>query len=242
MTINNLGALRLLFTDKTDGNMSSSVGDTTDYLLSREQLLSQLPKRRNIYLSALHTEHVCNATIEKPDSVIELGFEAYRCDAIFADLQQANIWLMPGDCIPLIMYCQRSSTVGMIHISRKTIDTPLLQKCIQKYQKQLGIELQDIRIHVGPSIRREHYRFPKNIASQLFDSRWQDFLHDDNDDFVQVDLLKRTIHDLTMLNIKDSDVSIDVTDSGSGLHFSQSRAYYDSSCEGRNAAILYIDK
>lgn len=235
-----LGQLTLLCTDKSFGNMSSNVGDTSNHVQNRHNVLKQLPsEKRNVGITALHADKVVNAAVTPPDDNVQLGLEFYECDALLADTKNTNIWILPADCIPLILYTATSTVCGVVHISRKTIETDLLKTSIYEFSQAYSILPEDIKVHLGPGVHKEHYEFPADTARDLFGPSWQPFLSKTSRGDVEVDLQGRTLSELHLLGVNQKRITFDTIDTANGMYFSQSRGRQDPQLQGRNAAIVF---
>lgn len=241
--LSKLEELVFLYTDKSFGNMSSNVGDTSNNIQNRSKVLNQLPPgKRNVCITALHTDKIINADTVPPDDNAQPGLELYKCDALFADTKNANIWILPADCIPLILYTAGNTACGLVHISRKTIETELLKKSLAEFTQLYQIPFESVKVHLGPGVHKEHYIFPADTAKDLFGQNWQPFLYKTDDGDVYVDLQRRTLSELELLGVTKQEITTDQSDTANGRYFSQSKGREDSQLQGRNAAIVFTTR
>lgn len=240
MNITNIGKLSFFYSDKSHGNMSSEVGDTSDCIANRQSIIEQLPKnKRNVYIKSLHTNKIINAETAEPEGMTAPSLETYSCDAIYFDASSTTAWLLPADCMPAVFYTPDSTNCMMLHISRKTIDMNLINDSLDKFLKWSGEDIENVLVFCGPHIRKQSYVFARHIADDLFDDRWSKFISAQKSGTVSVDLLSRTKYEFKKIGINPNNIQIDPNDTGNGNYFSNSASRRDPSIAGRNAAIVF---
>lgn len=235
-----LGDNSFVFTDRSHGNMSLQVGDTSQALDNRNQILRTLPKgRRNVAIRSQHAANVQCSDRDQPTDIDTLGFEYFDCDALIVNPQTTSAWIFPADCICLVLYSDASPYACLVHISRVTLESKLLENAVKEYMKYCGIHVRSIRAFLSPHVQAISYVFPDNIYKKLFDHSWDKYINILPNNTVSIDLTKRTLTELNNLGISSTKIKKSPINTANGNYYSQSRGHDIEHLRGRNAAILY---
>lgn len=229
--------LSLIFTGIKDGNMSESFGDDNQVHANRKRITKILPSLQNASISAEHGSRICDIEHDNP-SLKKSSLNFYACDGLFGDIDKCNLWLLPADCIPLVIFSEKSRFCGLVHISRLNVATELIRKSVNYYLQKSKLSLDDLKVYFGPSISYDSYVFKPEIVKDYFDKTWTDFL-DLRPDGVHIDLVGKAIDMLKKSGIKTSQIQFSNIDTASGEYFSNSLGRKFAKYNGRNSAIIY---
>ena len=229
--------LSLIFTGIKDGNMSESFGDDNQVHANRKRITKILPSLQNASISAEHSSRICDIEHDNP-SLKKSSLNFYACDGLFGDIDKCNLWLLPADCIPLVIFSDKSRFCGLVHVSRLNVGTELIKKSINYCLKKTNLSFGDLKVYFGPSISYDSYAFKPEVAKDYFDKSWTSFL-DLRPDGVHVDLVGMAIDMLKSSDIKTSQMQFSNIDTASGEYFSNSLGRKSDKYNGRNSAVVY---
>lgn len=235
-----LGDNSFVFTNRSHGNMSLQVGDTSQALDNRKQILRSLPKgKRNVAIRSQHATNILCSEEDQPTDIDTLGFEYYDCDALIVNTQTSSAWIFPADCICLVLYSDKSPYACLVHLSRVTLESKLLENAVMRYLKFCEINVSNIRVYLSPHVQASSYIFPDTMYKKIFDHSWDTYISNLPNNTVSVDLTKRTLAELNNLGILSTKIKKSHINTANGDYFSQSRGHDLEHLRGRNAAILY---
>ena len=99
--------------------------------------------------------------------------------------------LLTGDCLPIVIADTQSGVLALAHGSRKSIGAGIIPAVLQR-MVDMGARPENMRVSVGPSIHKESYLFSPDkldaLATEMQDRQWDDFLPEDDDGSVHVDV------------------------------------------------------
>ncbi len=87
------------------------------------------------------------------------------------------------------MYDKNKEVLVLLHGSMFNIDNRILEKIILQMKSSFNTNPKDILVYIGPSIRKESYKYDKNIFSKLTDnSEIRKTLTKDSDSVYRIDI------------------------------------------------------
>lgn len=170
------------FSTRSDGNMAFRRGDPTIAERNRRNFVANLGLDYEAmrFVRPTHSNAVALARTQDGTSsmysqvpVLECDLPGYPsgCDGLVACGCSYAIAVPTGDCIPLLLWSQKSLFYGILHLglinlANNTIGclTPIFEEC--------GVNSEDVCFMLGPSIDEEHYELEssglwKGLATQI---------------------------------------------------------------------------
>ncbi|HHG83372.1 MAG TPA: hypothetical protein ENJ82_01380 [Bacteroidetes bacterium] len=183
----NLG-FRVGYSTIADGNMSYTYGPKNEVLANRKAFFDRehLPVNRLIPFITDHQEVITDLESYAFDDGPLSGKLKLTTDVIIT--QQPNVGILLGfaDCVPFVVYDSRQHLLAFAHIGWRSMAQRLTTKLLAHLQKKYGSQPQDLIAVIGPSIKKESYRFRDPIQAQ--NPAWEPYLHQEAGGRTAIDL------------------------------------------------------
>jgi YfiH family protein len=89
--------------------------------------------------------------------------EIKNCDALITNEKNLPIMVTVADCIPVLIYDEKKEVIAVVHSGRAGCFKHIVKKTIQKMEQQFSSNLKDIKVHLGPSIKKCCYEVGQEI-------------------------------------------------------------------------------
>ncbi len=153
------------------------------------------------------------AGIFKPDDYIQ-------ADALVTAEKNLFLFLLTGDCLPVIFYDPRKEVVALAHLSRFNAPTVFLEKIV-KTISGLGGNAEDTLVGIGPAIHKESYRFFKEeVEAKL--PNWRELgvlIEETPDGKLAVDPIGYVVEKLVSLGVRGENIEESEIDTAKDLNF-----------------------
>ncbi len=217
-----------------DGNMSVNWGDEEIVSSNREQFLQKL---------GIKIEDCVKASLLSGTEIWVVGNEdkgkMFECDALVTTEKGLPLWMVVGDCLPVVIYDPVIYVVALVHLGWRGVDGKLVNKVI-KLLSGLGSQTKDLEIWIGPGIRRESYIWEPEVVVQKDDPLWMPFLENRNG-MTHIDLLGYVKTQLIDSGVRSENIEDSGIDTGSDPnYFSHYRSIRTGQPEGRFAVVAIL--
>jgi len=170
----------------SDGNMSLKYGDPVTVKNNRERFFEKLGINSEdlVTLSLLGGTNVTTVTSQDKGRMLE-------ADAAIAEEAGVGLFMVVGDCFPVIMFDPIKNILALAHCGRSGIEGNIVNRVIERLSCQ-GIDTKDLMVKIGPGIKKESYRFPKEDLDKRIssgDNMWKPYLQVDENDWTMIDLV-----------------------------------------------------
>lgn len=160
-------------------------------------------------------------------------------DVLITQEKSLALLLLTADCQAVSFYDPNTNTIALAHISRATLILQLPQKTVHFLEDQFGADPKNLLVHIGPSIRKESYRFPlplENESPLLLPFTTKE------DRVASIDLIEANLHQLTATGVMRENISIAPEDTArTEKYFSHYRAVHTNTPdEARMATVLMV--
>ncbi len=147
-----------VITGKAMGNMSYSHGEDAKVFANRGKVYERMGlDRTNAYhMWAQHGREM--RIVEKKKGGIE------KCDALFTETPGIALQVALADCYAVIIFDPRREELGLIHLSRKNVQSDLTERMVATFSGNK----QDLQVAVAPGIDTCCYKF--NIIEAVRES------------------------------------------------------------------------
>jgi YfiH family protein len=194
------------FTDRYGGvssppydslNLALHVGDKPESVIKNRSIIQNRFNIKNIvWMDQVHKDRV--ETISSPHSE-----PIPACDAIITNKPNIALAVMVADCIPILMFDQKSGTISAIHAGRNGTFLEIAPKTIMKMQKEFNCNPSDIFVVMGPSIHSCCYEVSNEISTIVKNSFGKEYINDQ-----MLDLQKLNYDQLIEANICKDHIKI----------------------------------
>lgn len=231
--------IKYAISDVSDGNMSYVWGNYEKVLKNRKTFLS----RNNFDINCVINMHINNAekVVVVNENDIGRGMynvdDAIQADGIMTNNKDVGLLLAIGDCSPVILYDDTTSTLGLIHINRK--NASIAKVAVELAILRFGSKANNLKIFIGPSIQKESFKIINPIQSELDD--WHDYLHNLDNGETEIDMVGYIKHKFIESGVLDKNIYItDVDTYKESNLFSHYRAIRTKETEGRFAVVAKL--
>lgn len=109
------------------------------------------------YLKQTHSDH-----IYMYDGIVHQG------DAIFTDKPNVAIGIFTADCVPVLIYSKTKSIIAAVHSGWKGTFFEIVYKTIKKIVDVYSVDINDIKVYIGPHNKACCYEFGKDVVEQFY--------------------------------------------------------------------------
>ncbi len=163
----------------------------TDKTVSKDDLKKLVKDKKLLFMKQTHSDIV---------EVVDENYTPKECDAMITKDSRVALVVVVADCNPVIIKDSKQRAVGVAHAGRVGSYKSIVKKTILKMHKEFGLNLKDLEIYFGPSIKRCCYE----VGSEVIDS-FEEFIHKKNGK-TYLDLIELNLKDLNELGVKKVEV------------------------------------
>ncbi len=218
--------------NKQDGNLSLRLEGQEIVLPRREAFLSRhgISSQDCVFIETEHEDKITHVgTLDKGKSI--------PTEALITKDLGVILYLLTGDCFPVSFFDPKKQVVALAHMGWKPTDKQLTIKVIEEMKTVYGSQPEDIKMHIGPGIHKESYKFTDPILKQMPD--WATFLTDLPSGETEIDLLGYIQNQAIRAGILKENIETDPTDTATSTeYFSHYRSARTGEPEGRFATII----
>ena len=131
-----------------------------------------------------------------------------------------------ADCVPLILYNQKSGLIGVVHVSRKNLLMGIISKGLKTALGQSGVAPEDIMAFLGPHIRAKSYMMREDFVKNIKKTKWGKFIVASKDKKF-FNLTAALISELEEIGAKEENIIDCGIDTFSDMRFFSSRRLRD---------------
>lgn len=151
-------------------NLGLHVNDHIEAVIAnREHLAKQLkfPIDHWIGANQTHGNQVKYVHIaDKGKGAIKYDQSIQQTDGLYTDAKGLLLVLAYADCVPIFFYEVSKNMVGIVHAGWKGTVLEISKNLIQQWQ-QLGSQLEDIQVAIGPSICKDCYKVDQRVINEV---------------------------------------------------------------------------
>jgi len=115
--------------------------------------------------------------------------------------------LLPADCIPIVLGARRHPALcALIHGGRRELDADIIAKTIRLIQTHFGNQSAELVAYLGPGIKQQSYRLPREVEATLHHSGWEHFITNDEESYVHLDTFGFARNELRRLGVPSNSI------------------------------------
>lgn len=234
-------AARVLYATSTiaDGNMSMRYGDHAEVVHHRERFLEKKGGSLDecVVMQLEHGDVVTRVGATDRGKGARTWGEGIFAEALMTNEPGVTLFMLTADCLPLAYYDPKHHAIALAHLGWKPTDLHLALKVVEEMHKEFGSDPADIRVTIGPGIRKESY-IQKEVL-QKESSKWKYFLKEMSNGETSINLVGYNIAVLVAAGIDTKHITSSTVDTVKDPnYFSHYRATRTGEPEGRFATIL----
>lgn len=182
------------------------------------------------------------------DLDVEVPAATYEADALITTNPEHVLHVRPADCGTIAVRGFGANVdaevLALFHVSRHIAESGAHLRAFEHAIEHHGIDPSQVSIFVGPSARKESYKFPSiDEAQKRANSKWHDYVYEDEDGFWHVDFHQRAVDNLMVeFGVDSGQVTVsDIDTAASPDYFSHMRFNKGiDPVNGRNGAFFAL--
>jgi len=99
--------------------------------------------------------------------VLESSMDSHVADAVITKKKGIFIGIQVADCVPILLHDSKHSVIGAVHAGWRGTASQVIKKTIKTMNKYFHSLPKDIKIALGPSIRRNCYVVDKTVKDMI---------------------------------------------------------------------------
>jgi len=101
--------------------------------------------------------------------IVENDLSPEIADAVITRRRGLLIGVQVADCVPVLLFDERRSVIGAVHAGWRGTASQITKKAIKRMIEDFSSSPEDIRIAIGPSIKRECYEVGREVKDAICD-------------------------------------------------------------------------
>ncbi|MCR4328562.1 MAG: polyphenol oxidase family protein [Patescibacteria group bacterium] len=226
--------------DVSDGNMSFQWGKEEEVSKNRMVFLKKMGIRIEdcIGTSLDHKIEVTRVTSAHRGAGMCQREGAVVGDAFFIDTPSAFLFLLTGDCLPVIFYDPVHAVAGLAHVSRHNTPQFFMKEILKKMKEWHGSNPRDVIIGIGPGVRKESYVFTRAVC-EILTPVWKEFAVARQEGSCALDIVGWNVAQLMCAGVQEGNISIAPYDTINDVRFfSHYRSNNTGESEGRFTTVI----
>jgi len=191
-----------------------------------------IPHDRLITVNQVHGDEIVVVDDQNYQSV-----RTSQADAIITNLQGTAIGIETADCVPVLIYDPAHRVIAAVHAGWRSTVQKIVQKTIQRIQKQFGSEPADLIAAIGPAIGLECYEVDEPVMGPVRDALpfWKEITMPRSEGKWGLDLVKANAIELREIGVQPGNIH------SLGMCTSCRRdLFYSFRAEGRTGRMLSV--
>ncbi len=157
-------------------------------------------------------------------------------DCLITNERRLFLFMLTGDCLPIIVHDQKRGIIALAHISRSNTGKLFAQAIVKKMIVEFGSQMSDLEVTIGPCIHKKSY-IKKSVPEQAI-PEWREFITKTISGRVMIDLLGYNIQQLIGVGIVRDQINVSSIDTAqSKNYYSHRRSVRTGEPEGRFATV-----
>lgn len=91
----------------------------------------------------------------------------FEADAVITRLKEIPVMVRTADCNPIFIYSPENEVIGLVHAGWRGTDQKILVKTLKKIQQTYGGSYENMKIYIGPSIRKCCYEVKEDMMDRF---------------------------------------------------------------------------
>jgi len=139
-------------------NLATHVNDDLDNVFKNREQLKQRCKLPNepTWLEQTHSNDIVRLTNEN-------CLQSSKADATHTTEKNIVCCVMTADCLPILLCNKQATWVAAVHAGWKGIANGILRKMLKLYVNEIGGELSDLQLWLGPAIGGDAYQVGADV-------------------------------------------------------------------------------
>ena len=158
------------FSNKVDGNMSLSFGDTRCSLENRKEFLDKLSIDYRSLICAKQVHGVGVVSVTDKDSgkgALDYENSIADCDGFITDRPDLPVAILTADCLPVFIYDPKVPAVGILHAGWRSSEANICAAGVKLMQDKFKSEPSDLLVTFGPAMRVCCYEVSADFKSNF---------------------------------------------------------------------------
>jgi copper oxidase (laccase) domain-containing protein len=228
------------FSEVSDGNMSFRWGSREDVEENRTMFFRRIgiAPASCVGVGVHHGVSVGRVGAEERGQGMEYGDTREMPEAFLTDAPETFLFLLTGDCLPIIFYDPERHVVGLAHVSRHNTPLRIAEAVLIKLEEWYETRPCDVVVGIGPGVREPSYRFPPALCEEL-KPVWGVFARDEDVSGCLLDVPGWNVGQLLDMGVRREHIVVAPRDTFTDHRFfSHARRARKGETEGRFATVV----
>ena len=158
------------FSRRQDGNMSLCFGDIADSLNNRKKFLLEagIDYKKLICAKQMHGNNIQVVIQAHAGSgVAEYESSIADTDGFVTDQKNLAIAIFTADCLSIFIYDPKRPAIAVLHAGWRSTEKNIAQAGVNRMQRELGSQPEDLLVGFGPAIRACCFEVEKDFKSNF---------------------------------------------------------------------------
>ncbi len=222
------------------GNMAYTWGPKDEVRRNRKSFFdaARIPMDRSVAMQIEHGTDIAEVTSSFCGRGIFGQDDYVRGDALATREKGVFLFLLTGDCLPLVLFDPVQQVCILAHVSRMNAARHFPKLLVRYPAERFGSDPADMIAAIGPAIHKESYIFDEASAREKFPFP-SPFISPAGGGKVSIDLVGWSVEELMGEGIRAGNIFVDPVDTGSDRNFfSHARSSRAGEPEGRFATVV----
>lgn len=139
--------------------------NTEDGIKELDSLKEEFSANEVIYLKQIHSDKILNYIDNERNIKDEEG------DAIITKEKGVVIGVFTADCVPIILVDEEKKVAAAIHSGWRGTYESITLKTIEKMKKEFGINIENLKVYIGPHIRKCCYEVSDELKLKFMEKK-----------------------------------------------------------------------
>ena len=89
------------------------------------------------------------------------------CDGLVTSEKNLILTITAADCLPIYFFNKEKKVIGLVHAGWKGVLLNISKEVIKVFKKRFDIEARDVRVYIGPHIKKCHFEVGKKDINKF---------------------------------------------------------------------------
>jgi polyphenol oxidase len=127
-----------------------------------------IPKKQVVIAEQTHSNRVHKCTGEDGGAGFDEHSQIMDCDALVTNLPNVFLLIRTADCTPILLYDEKSRSIGAIHSGREGTRKNIAGETIKTMVNSYSAQPENIRAVIGAGICKKHYHVSEAVWQEFF--------------------------------------------------------------------------
>jgi YfiH family protein len=167
--------LRIVVSEKEDGNLDNRFGSKEEVKENRKQMLRTLKISPFDLIEGQQIHFKRLLTLDEDNAKMWRGNNITGIDGFLTDQKDITLMIRVADCVPVVLYDPVKKAVALLHVGWKGATLGIQNEAIEKMERDYKSNPKDLLAWIGPAAQACCYRSDKE-PEQIKDKNFKPFI------------------------------------------------------------------